>query len=89
MAQMFTRERKRFFKMYRYMQDMVSNILLEGRDDLVQVVEAPIGRAGVIRLYVDAEMYLSRMACIHGDSPQERIERLRGHADCMVVKKED
>lgn len=86
MAQMFTKKGTRCFRMYRYMQDMVvdvGNILLGGKDDLVQVVEAPMGRAGVIRLYVDAEMYLSRMACIHGESRQERIECLRGHADCI------
>lgn len=41
------------------------------------MVEVPAARDGVMKIYVDLEMYLSKMPCIIGSSREERVEKLR------------
>lgn len=87
-AQFVTSNNKRSFRAYRYQQDMVDDVcqtLLHGPRDVLQVVEAPLGRAGVIRLYVDAEMYLSRMPCCEGGSREVSTQRLRDLAEQLPL----
>ena len=77
---------KRSFVVYQHYQDAICSIfsLLSRADrDCLQVVEVPAARDGVMKIYVDLEMYLSRMQCIVASSREERVRKLRALGEML------
>ena len=79
MAQFVRHDKRRFFRGYLHPQDMVRDVsrtLVTPRCPFTHILETPVNREGVIKLYFDVEYYLSKMEFIEGSTREERVAEL-------------
>lgn len=86
LIQLVEGDKKRSFRMYEHPQDMIVGVIksiIDTNSPYVHIAEAAIDKSGVIRLYLDFEIYLRKMPCVQGDTLEERILKLESIADEM------
>lgn len=79
---------KRSFRAYEYPQSMVQQAvqtMVQKDSEYMCLYETPISKSGVIRLYMDYEIYLRKMTFVDGDTLADKVAALEKIADEIVA----